>query len=75
MPAAFDLLIMAGWLYFMSRAYRMAQASVISPFEYASLPLNIFWGHIIWAEVTLAGAALALFSGLYVLYREKQERV
>jgi S-adenosylmethionine uptake transporter len=85
MPSLLDLVIMAGlglvwagWMYFMSRAYSVAQASVIAPFEYVSLPINILWGFLIWQEVptwmTLAGAALTLASGLYVLYRERVER-
>lgn len=84
MPTLIDLVIMAGlglvwagWMYFMSRAYSMAQASVIAPFEYVSLPINILWGFLIWQEVptvmTLAGAFLTLASGLYVLYREHRE--
>ena len=56
----------------------MAQASVIAPFEYVSLPINIMWGFVIWQEIptwmTLAGAFLTLFSGIYVLYREQRER-
>jgi S-adenosylmethionine uptake transporter len=56
----------------------VAQASVIAPFEYVSLPINIMWGFVIWKEIptwmTLAGAFLTLFSGIYVLYREQRER-
>jgi drug/metabolite transporter (DMT)-like permease len=85
MPTLFDWLIMsglglvwAGWMYFMSRAYSVAQASVIAPFEYLSLPINIMWGLVIWQEIpswmTLAGAFLTLTSGIYVLYREQRER-
>jgi drug/metabolite transporter (DMT)-like permease len=85
MPTLFDWVIMsglglvwAGWMYFMSRVYSVAQASVIAPFEYVSLPINIMWGSIIWQEIptwmTLAGAFLTLFSGIYVLYREQRER-
>ena len=84
MPALIDLAIMAGlglvwagWMYFMSRAYSVAQASVIAPFEYVSLPINIMWGFLIWQEVstvmTLACAFLTLASGLYVLHREHRE--
>jgi len=83
-PTLFDWVIMsglglvwAGWMYFMSRAYSVAQASVIAPFEYISLPINIMWGFVIWQEIptwmTLAGAVLTLFSGIYVLYREQRE--
>jgi drug/metabolite transporter (DMT)-like permease len=85
MPTLLDLVIMsglgliwAGWMYFLARAYSLAQASVIAPFEYVSLPINIMWGFLIWQEIptwmTLAGAFLTLLSGLYVLYREKKEK-
>ena len=83
MPTLLDLVIMAGlglvwagWMYSMSRAYSLAQASLIAPFEYVSLPINIMWGFLIWQEIptwmTLAGASLTLFSGMYVLYRERK---
>ena len=83
MPTLVDFLIMSGlgliwaaWMYLMSRAYSLAQASVVAPFEYVSLPINIMWGLLIWHEIptwlTLAGAFLTLASGLYVLYREKK---
>lgn len=85
MPTLLDLAIMAGlglvwagWMYFMTCAYSAAPASVVAPFEYASLPINIMWGLAIWHEIptmtTLAGAALTLLSGLYILVRE-QKRV
>ena len=85
MPTLMDGLIMAGlgviwaiWMYLLSRAYSLAQASVAAPFEYVSLPINVLWGFLIWREIptwmTLAGAALTLGSGLYVLYRERAER-
>jgi len=85
MPDLIDLVIMAGlglvwagWMYFMTRAYSIAEASVIAPFEYASLPINILWGFLIWHEIptwmTLAGAFLTLFSGMYVLYRERNQK-
>ena len=82
MPTLFDLVLMAGlglvwagWMYFMSRAYSVAEASVIAPFEYLSLPINIMWGFLIWQEVptlmTLLGALLTLSSGLFIFYRER----
>ena len=71
-------LIWAGWMYLLSRAYSLAQASVAAPFEYVSLPINIMWGFLIWHEIptwlTLAGAFLTLASGMYVLYREQREQ-
>jgi S-adenosylmethionine uptake transporter len=54
----------------------VAQASVIAPFEYASLPINMMWGFLIWREIpagmTIAGAALTLLSGLYIFYHEQK---
>ena len=83
MPTFLDLLIIsglgliwAGWMYLMSRAYSLAQTSVVAPFEYISLPINIMWGFLIWREIptwlTLVGAFLTLLSGLYVIYREQK---
>ncbi|UCC75588.1 MAG: DMT family transporter, partial [Anaerolineales bacterium] len=71
-------LVWAGGMYCMARAYSLAQASVVAPFEYVSLPISVMWGFVIWQEIptlmTLAGALLALFSGMYILYREQRER-
>lgn len=71
-------LVWAGGMYFLARAYSVAQASDIAPFEYLALPINMMWGFIIWHELptwlTLVGAALTLGSGLFVLYRERRER-
>ena len=83
MPTLLDWVIMsglglvwAGGMYFMARAYSLAQASVAAPFEYVSLPINVMWGFVIWHEIptltTWAGAFLTLFSGMYVLYRERE---
>ena len=83
MPSLLDWIIMsglglvwAGGMYCMARAYSLAEASVAAPFEYVSLPINVMWGLLIWHEIptlmTLVGAFLTLFSGLYVLYREQR---
>ena len=85
MPTLLDLILMAGlglvWaggMYFVARAYSLAQASVVAPFEYAPLLINIVWGFLLWHEVptwlTVAGALLTLSSGLYILYREQEDR-
>ncbi len=85
MPTMFDLTVMcglgfvwAGWMYFMTRAYSAAQASVVAPFEYASLPINVMWGFFIWHEIptitTMAGALLTLSSGMYILYLDRNTR-
>jgi drug/metabolite transporter (DMT)-like permease len=71
-------LVWAGGMYFLARAYSLARASVIAPFEYVALPINVMWGLVIWHEIptwmTLAGALLTLSSGVYILYRDQKER-
>ena len=85
MPILLDWVIMcglglvwAGGMYFVARAYSLAQASVVAPFEYTPLLFNVMWGFVIWREVptlgTLTGALLTLLSGVYILYREQKER-
>jgi drug/metabolite transporter (DMT)-like permease len=85
MPSLFDWVIMsglglvwAGGMYFIARAYSMALASVVAPFEYVALPINVMWGFIIWQELpklaTWAGAFLTLLSGMYILYQDQKER-
>ena len=82
-PSLFDLVIMsglelvwAGGMYCIARAYSLALASVVAPFEYIALPINIMWGFVIWrnlpTSMTLAGAALTLASGLYIFFRERR---
>ena len=85
MPTLLDLIVMAGlglvWaggMYFMARAYSLALASVVAPFEYVSLPINTLWGLVLWHQfptlVTWVGAGLTLLSGLYTLYQDQKER-
>jgi len=67
-------LIAAFGFYFLSQAYRLAQATIVAPFEYVSLPLAAVWGYLFWSEVpdgpTVFGISLIVGSGLYVLHRE-----
>ncbi len=71
-------LVWAGGMYFLARAYSVALASVVAPFEYVALPISVLWGFILWQELpgwtTWAGASLALFSGLYSLYWQQREQ-
>jgi drug/metabolite transporter (DMT)-like permease len=65
-------------MYCIARAYSVALASVVAPFEYIAPPINVMWGFLIWQQLpplaTWAGASLALLSGMYILYRERKER-
>jgi drug/metabolite transporter (DMT)-like permease len=85
MPTLVDLFIMfglglvwAGGMYFTARAYSLALASVVAPFEYMTLPISTMWGFLLWRQfptwVTLAGAGLTLASSLYALYHGQKER-
>ena len=85
MPTLIDLLIMlglgivwAGGMYFVARAYSTAPASVVAPFEYVSLPINVMWGFVFFQEIPLfatwIGAVLTMGSGLYILYRDRMEQ-
>ena len=85
MPTLLDWVIMsglglvwAGGMYFVARAYSLAQASVVAPFEYTPLLFNVIWGLVLWREVptltTVAGALLTVVSGMYILYREQKEQ-
>jgi len=57
-------------------AFRAAPASVIAPFEYSAL----FWGicidWVVWQALptlrVLAGSAIVIGSGLYIIWRERQ---
>jgi len=60
--------------FFISQAYRMAEAAYVAPFEYIALPLSIIWGVVIFGETptftVLIGITLIIASGLYVIWRE-----
>lgn len=64
--------------YCLAQAYRLADAATIAPFEYAGLPLAIFWGWVIWGDlpdtVIALGIALILGSGLFVFLRERMKK-
>ena len=64
---------MAGYL-FLSRAYQVASASLVAPFDYTYLPAAAVLAYFVWNEVphqtTLIGMALIVSSGLYYGYRE-----
>jgi drug/metabolite transporter (DMT)-like permease len=58
----------------LTRAFRMAPAAAISPFEYSALIWATLLGFLLWRELpdtpTLVGAGIVVASGLYIFYRE-----
>jgi len=63
--------------YCLSQAYRMSDAATVAPFEYIGLPLAVFWGWLIWADLpdweVWIGMGLIMAAGLFVFLREKQK--
>ncbi len=64
---------MGGYM-FLSRAYQVANASLVAPFDYTYLPFAAILAYILWHEVpaptTLIGMGLIILSGIYLGYRE-----
>jgi drug/metabolite transporter (DMT)-like permease len=79
--SAAALLIGAGLLggvgqILLTQSYRHAPASVIAPFEYVSMLFALGFGYALFEEVPtapmLAGAALIVAAGLFIIWRERQ---
>lgn len=56
--------------------HKLAPASVLSPFVYTQLIWVVILGFLVFGQVpsgwTMAGAAMVISSGLYLLYRERK---
>lgn len=74
------LLVLTGLLggtaqIFLTSAYRHADASVVAPFDYASMLFALLIGYFVFAEVPtlpmLAGAALIILAGVVIILRER----
>ncbi len=65
--------------HFMTEAFRHAPASVVAPFEYTALLWAValdwfFWHHAPNARM-FAGGAIIIASGLYLIHRERTDRL
>ncbi|MFV0384389.1 DMT family transporter [Paracoccus sp. (in: a-proteobacteria)] len=60
----------------LTSAYRHADASLVAPFDYASMILAIAIGWFVFSEaptgVVLAGAFLVIVAGMLIIWRERQ---
>lgn len=60
----------------LTSSYRFADASVIAPFEYASMLLALGVGFFVFDEVPtltmLAGAAIIILAGVLIIWRERK---
>ncbi len=82
-PGAWWLLIGTGiagglQLILKTQAYRMAEASFLSPFAYLSLLWAALLGWMFWHDVptvwTAAGAAIIIGSNFFVIWRKRKAR-
>ncbi|OIQ74852.1 aromatic amino acid exporter [mine drainage metagenome] len=59
---------------FLTSSYRHADASVIAPFEYASMILALLIGYFVFSETPtltmLTGAAIVVVAGILIIWRE-----
>lgn len=62
--------------FFISQAYRVAEAGFVAPFEYLAMPLSILWGIALFGEYpdvfTWLGSTLIIGAGLFMLWRERR---
>lgn len=77
LPAQEDLILLiaigfiaAAGFYCLSQAYRLAQPSVIAPFEYIAVPLSVIWSYLFFKDApgyqSAIGVLLIVGSGLYI---------
>jgi drug/metabolite transporter (DMT)-like permease len=61
-----------------SQAYRLCEAALVAPFEYAALPMAILWGFVVFGDfpdaIAWVGIALILAAGLTMVWRETRAR-
>ena len=84
MPTALDLMLMmacgviaAIGLTLLTQAYRVAESSVVTPFEYTGLVWSVIYGWVFWRDWPVMtdwiGIAIITGAGLYILWRESRQ--
>jgi drug/metabolite transporter (DMT)-like permease len=82
-PRDFVLMVLMGLSggvaqLFMTRAYALAPAAVIAPYNYGAIVCAVMAGWLVWGDVpaihAMLGAAIVMASGLYILHRETRRR-
>ncbi len=61
---------------FLTESYRLAEASLVAPFDYTSLLWALILGYLVFSELpdplVFVGAAIIAAAGLFVIWRERQ---
>jgi drug/metabolite transporter (DMT)-like permease len=79
-PLVIALMVASGAMgsfghYLLIAGHRLAPATLLSPFIYSEIVLVIILGYLVFGDVpsrwTLAGCAIVVASGLYILHRER----
>jgi drug/metabolite transporter (DMT)-like permease len=80
-PREAALLVLSGLLggvgqILLTSSYREADASLVAPFDYASMLFALLIGYFVFAEIPtltmLAGAALIILAGILIIWRERK---
>ncbi|TQS73848.1 DMT family transporter [Rhodobacteraceae bacterium] len=80
-PMVAIMLVAAGLLggvgqIMLTSAYRFAPASIVAPFDYASMLFALIIGYVFFREVptpvVLTGAALIILAGILIIWRERR---
>ena len=83
-PLQFVILLSLGFYgglghWLLIRAYKIASTSALAPYPYLQMVWMVGLGYLIFDQLpdmwTLAGAAIIVASGLYILYRERVLRL
>jgi drug/metabolite transporter (DMT)-like permease len=61
---------------FLTESYRLAEASLVAPFDYTSMLWALILGYVVFSELpdalVFVGAAIIAAAGLFVIWRERQ---
>jgi len=61
--------------YAVTEAFRRGEASVVAPFEYTAIGMGVTLDWLLWSTRPqprmLAGAAIVIAAGLYLIHRER----
>jgi S-adenosylmethionine uptake transporter len=67
----------AGFTYFSAKAYSLAEASIIAPMEYVTVPFAVLWGILIWSEtpslIDVLGMSLIVSAGVIILMERRKK--